>query len=136
MVQQQVMTSKAMWGGDWFHRVPSWDAIWRAIESSGGAGADELRIKLSHLQRDIFGNPFRPPDFDPAWRTDLSFDLALGAYEDRRMPIAELIPARLTILADALEDADCTDEVILSHLRSPGPHVRGCWALDLVLGKG
>jgi hypothetical protein len=43
---------------------------------------------------------------------------------------------RLGILADALEDAGCTDEVILSHLRSPGPHARGCWALDLALGKG
>jgi hypothetical protein len=38
-------------------------------------------------------------------------------------------------LADALEDAGCTDADILSHLRSPGPHVRGCWALDLLLGK-
>ena len=42
---------------------------------------------------------------------------------------------RLPILADALEEAGCDDPDILSHLRGPGPHVRGCWALDLVLGK-
>jgi hypothetical protein len=41
----------------------------------------------------------------------------------------------LPILADALEDAGCTDADLLGHLRSPGPHVRGCWAVDLVLGK-
>jgi hypothetical protein len=39
------------------------------------------------------------------------------------------------VLADALEDAGCSDAGLLGHLRSPGPHVRGCWALDLVLGK-
>jgi hypothetical protein len=41
----------------------------------------------------------------------------------------------LPVLADALEDAGCTDAELLGHLRSPGPHVRGCWAVDLVLGK-
>ena len=43
--------------------------------------------------------------------------------------------ARLAVLSDALEEVGCTDTALLSHLRSPGPHVRGCWALDLVLGK-
>ena len=42
---------------------------------------------------------------------------------------------RLAILADALEEAGGTKEAILDHLRAPGPHVRGCWALDLILGK-
>jgi hypothetical protein len=42
---------------------------------------------------------------------------------------------RLAVLADALEDAGCTDAELLGHLRGPGPHVRGCWALDKVLGK-
>jgi hypothetical protein len=51
------------------------------------------------------------------------------------MPSGELDPVCLAILADALEEAGCTDPSILGHLRSPGPHVRGCWALDLVLGK-
>jgi hypothetical protein len=44
-------------------------------------------------------------------------------------------PQRLAVLADALEEAGCNDAEILTHLRSPGPHVRGCWALDLILGK-
>ena len=43
--------------------------------------------------------------------------------------------AELPFLADALEDAGCTDQAILDHCRSPGPHVRGCWAVDLILGK-
>jgi hypothetical protein len=42
---------------------------------------------------------------------------------------------QLSLFADALEDAGCTDAELLGHLRSPGPHVRGCWAVDLVLGK-
>lgn len=46
-----------------------------------------------------------------------------------------LDPARLAVLADALEEAGCTGDGILSHLRSPGPHVRGCWVVDLILDK-
>ena len=42
---------------------------------------------------------------------------------------------RLPILADALEDAGCGDVDILAHLRGPGPHVRGCWAVDPLLGR-
>ena len=44
--------------------------------------------------------------------------------------------AALPVLGDALEDAGCADPELLGHLRGPGPHVRGCWALDLLLGKG
>ena len=54
------------------------------------------------------------------------------AYDDRALPSGHLDPARLAVLADALED---TDEQILGHLRGPGPHVRGCAAVDAVLGK-
>jgi hypothetical protein len=42
---------------------------------------------------------------------------------------------RLPILADALEDAGCDSAKVLAHLRGEGPHVRGCWAVDLILGK-
>jgi hypothetical protein len=49
------------------------------------------------------------------------------------MPVGHLHADRLAVLADALEDAGCTDAEVTEHLRSPGPHVRGCWALDLVL---
>jgi hypothetical protein len=80
------------------------------------------------LLRCIFGNPFRPAVFDPAWRTPNVTAVAQAIYEERRF-------AELPILADALEEAGCTCEEILSHCRSGGEHVKGCWPLDLVLGK-
>ena len=80
------------------------------------------------LIRDIFGNPFRPVAFDPRWRTADVTALACGIYEDRAFK-------RLPLLADALMDAGCDREDILAHCRSDGPHVRGCWVVDLVLGK-
>jgi hypothetical protein len=80
------------------------------------------------LLREIVGNPFRPVIFDPSWRTPTINALAQAAYDDRTFD-------RLPILADALEDAGCADPDILGHLRGPGPHVRGCWAVDLILGK-
>jgi hypothetical protein len=61
--------------------------------------------------------------------------LAQATYDGRTLPAGTLEPDRLAVLADALEDAGCTDAAILGHLRGPGPHVRGCWALDLILGK-
>jgi hypothetical protein len=91
------------------------------------------------LLRDIFGNPFRPAAVvDPAclaWRDGLVRQLARATYTKRRLPEGTLEPAWLAALADALEDAGCTDTNLLGHLRGPGPHVRGCWALDLVLSK-
>jgi len=91
------------------------------------------------LLRDIVGNPFqhRPP-LDPAWLTSAGrvvVTIAAAAYEERMLPVGTLDPERLGVLADALEDAGCSDIAILDHLRSPGPHVRGCWPLDLILGK-
>ncbi len=80
---------------------------------------------------DIFGNPFRRERLDPAW---LAWNggtvpkLARAVYDERAYD-------RLPILADALEEAGCTNVDIVSHLRGPGPHVRGCWAIDLLLGK-
>jgi hypothetical protein len=83
----------------------------------------------------IFGNPFRPVVINSAWLTATVVSLAAVAYEERNLPSGLLDSARLAILADALEDAGCTDATLLDHLRGPGPHVRGCFALDLVLGK-
>jgi hypothetical protein len=81
------------------------------------------------LVREIFDNPFRPAAFDTAWRTSDAMALATGIYEERAFD-------RMPILADALQDAGCTSEDILNHLRDAhATHVRGCWALDLVLGK-
>jgi hypothetical protein len=89
----------------------------------------EIRsVPVSELIRDIFGNPFRPVAFDPRWRTADAVGLARGINEDRAFD-------RLPLLADALMDAGCADEQVLGHCRSDGPHVRGCWVVDLVLGK-
>jgi len=61
--------------------------------------------------------------------------LAQAAYDQRELPSGTLDPARFAVLADALDEVGCADADILGHLRGPGPHVRGCWALDLCLGK-
>ena len=83
---------------------------------------------------DIFGNPFRPVALDSGWKSSTVLTLAQAAYDERALPSGHLDNARLGILSDALEEAGAAGE-ILAHLRSPGPHVRGCWAVDLVLGK-
>jgi hypothetical protein len=80
------------------------------------------------LLRDIFGNPFRPVAFSPSWRTDTAVSLARTMYVSRDF-------SAMPILADALQDAGCDSDDILDHCRGPGPHVRGCWVVDLVLGK-
>ena len=87
------------------------------------------------LLRDIVGNPFQPAILDPAWRTLTVTALATAAYDNRILPAGTLDPDGLSVLADALEDAGCTDEQLLAHLREPSPHVRGCWVIDLLLGK-
>ena len=73
-------------------------------------------------------NPFRPVTADPRWLTATAVALAQAIYEDRAFD-------RMPILADALEEAGCDDADVLTHLRGDGPHARGCWAVDLVLGK-
>jgi len=81
------------------------------------------------LLRDIFRNPFRPcPPLDPAWRTSDVVSLASNAYETRAFD-------RLPEVASALAEAGCTDADLVAHLWEKGPHVRGCWALDMVLAK-
>jgi hypothetical protein len=78
--------------------------------------------------RDIFGNPFRPVTFAPTWRTTDAVGVARSMYDSRDF-------AAMPILADALEDAGCDSADVLAHCRGDGPHVRGCWVVDLVLGK-
>jgi hypothetical protein len=83
------------------------------------------------LLRDIFGPlPFRPVRIDPAWlcwNDGTVRRLTEVAYVERQLPSGYLDTALLAILADALEEAGCTDADLLRHLRSAGPHVRGCW---------
>jgi hypothetical protein len=78
--------------------------------------------------RDVFGNPLRPVAADPSWQTPDVVKLAKAIYDDRAFD-------QLPLLADALETAACTNAELLAHCRQPGLHVRGCWAVDLVLGK-
>jgi hypothetical protein len=100
-------------------------------DASDFAYQKDVEVEYSHqcsLLRDIFGNLFRPVTLVPAWRTPAVVQLAKGIYDDRRFE-------DLPILADALEEAGCREQSVLDHLRSPGPHVRGCWPLDLILGR-
>jgi hypothetical protein len=79
--------------------------------------------------RDVVGNPFRPLTFSPTWRTDTAVALARQMYEGRDF-------SAMPILADAIQDAGCDNPDVLGHCRSNGPHVRGCWVVDLLLGNG
>jgi hypothetical protein len=115
----------------------------KAEEEAGGVVTDPLLRATSPvtelqaqaaLLRDIFGNSFRAaPAVDPgwlSWRDGTVVRLAEALFAERAFT-AE----RMGILADALEDAGCSDAELLGHLRGPGPHVRGCWGLDLILGR-
>ena len=110
-----------------------------AVGAAGRPRAKAERIAQSRLLRDIVRNPFCPVFPVTAarftWPNGAATQLSQAAYEHRRLPEGTLDTSRLTLLADALEDAGCTDAELLGHLRGPGPHVRGCWAVDLVLGK-
>jgi hypothetical protein len=79
--------------------------------------------------------PFHVQTCKPSYVAREVAELARAAYEERLRPSRELEAARLAVLADALEEAGCQNTDILGHLRSPGPHVRGCWPVDLLLGK-
>jgi hypothetical protein len=97
------------------------------------AEAEEFAAQC-HLLRDIMGNPFRPHPPIPAavlaWNDGCVVKMATAIYEER-----DFSRESMGVLADALEEAGCTDSGLLGHLRGPGPHVRGCWALDAVLGR-
>ncbi len=85
--------------------------------------------RISNHLRDIFGNPFRPVSFSPEWCTSDVVSIAQTMYDSRDF-------SPMPILADALQDAGCEREDILAHCRDAnGTHVRGCWVVDLVLGK-
>lgn len=109
-------------------------ACWAANGQTQSAIAEAEKVQVQ-LLRDVFGNPFRHVSVEPAWLIPNVVALAQAAYEERELPSGHLSLARLAVLADAVEEAGCTSAEILTHLRSPGPHVRGCWAADLILGK-
>jgi hypothetical protein len=83
---------------------------------------------LSNIVRDVFGSFFYRVAIDPRWLSSTVLDLA-------RTIDAEKCYERMPILADALMDAGCDDEALLNHCQQPIEHVKGCWAIDLLLGK-
>jgi hypothetical protein len=114
----------------------------RAAAEAGRAGQDMIATQAAEslLLRDLFGPlPFRSVSIDPSllrWHDGIVVRLAQAAYENRQLPAGTLEPERLMVLADALEEAGCQDQEGLAHLREQGTaHVRGCWTLDLLLGK-
>jgi hypothetical protein len=98
------------------------------VKGNGLAVVDMRRRDQASLLRDIFGNPFRRAVVEATWLTPTVTDLATTIYDDRAFD-------RMPILADALEEAGCDDKDVLEHCRGPGPHCRGCWVVDLILGK-
>jgi hypothetical protein len=85
-------------------------------------------IVMIEFLRGIIGNPFRSANFSPVWVTETVLMLTRQLYESRDF-------GTMPILADALQDAGCDNPDILSHCLSDCPHVRGCWVVNLILGK-
>jgi hypothetical protein len=112
--------------------------VWAAAVQQSLEGEDPgralIEAEYAHqagLLRDIVGNPFRRPAVYPswlAWNERCVERMARGIYEERAFD-------RLPILHDALLDAGCDDDLLLAHCRTPQGHVRGCWVIDLLLGK-
>jgi hypothetical protein len=100
----------------------------------------EEERKQADLLRDLLGSlSFLPPPPLPpavlAWNDGIVRRLAESIYEERQMPEGTLDTDRLAVLADALLDSGCDDEKLIQHCRSEGPHYRGCWPIDIILGK-
>ncbi len=110
----------------------AWESGWSAAVAetlkNEGPAFEAARAKQADLLREIFGNPLRPVRADPAWlawNAGTVPQIATRIYDEQSY-------GDLPVLADALEDAGCTNAEILSHLRDAREHVRGCWALDLL----
>jgi hypothetical protein len=100
--------------------TPQWHAAWTAAYNAA-------RAEQADLVRDVFPPPGTSPAVEPGWLTSTVVALARRVYESRDF-------SPMPILADALQDAGCADELVLGHCRKTAPHVRGCWVVDLVLG--
>src|SRR5262249_50843370 len=96
--------------------------------SAAAGNLTRERRGQERLIRCVFGTPFRPVTADPGWLTSTVLALAGQMYEGREF-------SAMPILADALQDAGCEDEGLLTHCRGEDVHVRGCWVVDLLLGQ-
>jgi hypothetical protein len=92
------------------------------------ASSDEITSLLRDILGPILFHPVTISTVVLAWNGGTIPKLAQAIYAERAFE-------RLPVLADALEDAGCTDADILGHCRGPVPHVRGCWVVDFLLGK-
>jgi hypothetical protein len=126
--------------------VGAWDAAAEALTSletvmpalfpeHDHESSRAARRAQAGLLRDLLGNPWRPVTLCSLWLTPDVVAVARAVSEHRGRPGGTLDPLGLAILADALDEAGCTEASILDHLRDPGPHVPGCWAVDLLLGR-
>jgi len=121
------------------HNISPDDVVWDIGQAAGFlrqkrfGPADESGIAAERrfhcdLLRDIFGNPFQRVTFDPTWRKTAVVELAAAAYAERDFN-------EMPKLGNALKKAGCDNADILAHCREPSEHVRGCWVIDLVLGR-
>jgi catechol 2,3-dioxygenase-like lactoylglutathione lyase family enzyme len=101
-----------------------------ALSAQSANPGDAERVAQAALLRDIFGNPFRPVVVEERWRTPAVVELARTIYESDPRQAGGHVR-----LAEALAAAGCDCAAILEHCRGDGPHVRGCWVLDMILGK-
>jgi hypothetical protein len=115
-------------GAIWAAAESAYDAANEWVMSFGPKRGKKWKPAQAALFRDIFGNPFKPIAFDPAWRTSTVVEVAKAIYEERAFE-------RMPVLGDALEEAGCSSPEILNHCRAEGVHVRGCFVVDGVLGK-
>lgn len=106
-------------------------SVWGAFDAvyQNNAAGREERSQQSHLIRDIFGNPF-----SAVWGATSSWDCTSGRTIAQQIYDGRAFD-RLPDLGDALEEAGFSNPEISAHLRNPGPHVRGCWVIDLILGR-
>jgi hypothetical protein len=117
------------------HPYLLWAAIYAQyaleVEDDSIEGTRVVMAEQVNFLHDIIGNPFCPMIAHPSWLVwgdSTVVKLAQGIYDERAF-------GRLPVLADALEEAGCDNAEILAHCRGSGPHVRGCWVVDLLLGK-
>ena len=119
-------------GASYGANIPSGAVHAARFAIDAAASRDDVEVQSNVFAlRDIWGNPFQSVALDAswlAWNDGTIRKLAQPIYDHRAFD-------RLPLLADALEDAGCTDADILGHCRSGGEHVRGCWVIDLLLGK-
>jgi hypothetical protein len=135
----QLLNTSAATAAHYVAAFSSFAVAWEAQVASGVAPYPYLQdsfkrpeqTRQARTLRDLFGNPYRPFALNPSWlrwKDGALAKMARAIYDQRRF-------GDLPVLADALEDAGCADTATLGHCRGGGEHVRGCWVVDLLLGK-